>query len=367
MSRVIFAAAVAWAVSSASGDDNLVANPSAEQAAENGRPLGWGVYIGAGSATLTVATEEKHSGQASACLELTKWYTPPEAEDTAANHTINVGIVLADNDFYRAQGALVAVPGTTYVFSFWYKGDLKSGAVRAAGWPEPDSDHNSRVAVRVTGGILRPGDEWQRATGTLRLPEGVTRFALMIHAGGSEKEGYTLGRLYVDDAEIKARAYPDGELRAVWWGSVKAADRDAGLKEIEESLDTLKRAGFNTIFASASSLYIAALNRPELRADEPRAAWDAFGEVLKAASARGMQVHAWFSPWIYKHKYRAVELRDHPEWAAVNSEGVANDGAVCFIRPEVRQFEITLVTRIIERYPDLAGIHVEEPGHPWGD
>ncbi len=346
---------------------NLVVNPSAEEAAENGMPVGWGLYIGAGGAKLTVSTEEKHSGEGSACLELTKWYTPKDAEDTAENHSVSAGIVLAESSFYGPEGALEAVPGGTYVFSFWYKGDIKSGRVVARGWPAGEDDEVKPVGLPVTGGTLRPGNAWQRATGTFRVAASTTRFALMIQTHGKEKKGFALGKLYADDAEILPKAYPDGEMRAVWWGSVRAKERDEGLREIAESLDKLKAAGFNTIFATVTTLYMAALDAPEPEKLDPRAAWDAFGEVIKAADERGIQVHAWVSPWIYKHAYRAVELRDHPEWAAVNSEGVATEGGVCLVRPEVRQFELDFVAAVIDRYPGLVGIHVEEPGFPWGD
>ena len=40
---------------------------------------------------------------------------------------------------------------------------------------------------------------------------------------------------------------------------------------------------------------------------------------------------------------------------------------ICFVRPEVRQFELDLIAKAIDRYPDLAGIHIEEPGYNWGN
>jgi len=346
--------------------ENLVANPSAEQASETGAPRGWGKYVGAGGVTLCTSTDEKHSGHASACLELTEWYTPEDAPDPAEKRSASGAVMLADNNGYGAQGALPCSPETTYAFSFWYKGDVRRAAVRAIGWPSADAGSAEREYFAVSGGAVRPGPDWQRCTGSFRTGEEVRCFALMIHTGGKEKEGFALGRLYVDDARIVPKVFPDGELRAVWWGWPKSADREEGLREIDQSVEKLQAAGFNTLFVSARSLYIAALDRPELQTDEPRAAWDAFGQIIEAAKRRNMQVHAWFSPWVYKRTSSAVELRDHPEWAAVSSEGVADSKGLCFSRPEVRQFELDLVARLIDRYPELAGIHVEEPGHNWG-
>ena len=274
--------------------------------------------------------------------------------------------MLAENNGYRAQGALPCEPGTNYVFSFWYKGTLPAAHVGVTGWPSAEAEHDRRISVPVTVRPLQPGSEWQQCSGSFRIPDGGQRFVVMIVASGQESKGFRLGRLYVDDAQIMAKEFPSGELRGVWWGFVKAKDADTGRQEIDESLDKLQAAGINSLFVETSSLYLAALDRPELQKHEPRAAWDAYGEAIRAAKKRNMQVHAWFSPWIYKYHSRAVELRDHPEWAAVSSSGVADTKGVCFVRPEVRKFELDLLARLVDRYPDLAGIHIEEPGFNWG-
>ena len=344
---------------------SLMINPSAEDAADDGKPIGWGMYLGAGTARLTLSAEEKHSGQSSACLELTGWHVPMDAKDTAGNRTASAAIILASNDGYRAKGALPGAPGTTYAFSFWYKGDVPA-TVSVTGWPAPDADHTGRIHHTVVGGTLRPGPAWQRCTGTFRLGEGARCFALMIHTSGKQSEGFRLGKLYVDDGSVVAKAYPDGQLRAIWCGLPKAKEREPGVREIAAILDRLKATGLNALFVWTESLYLAALERPDLRSADPRAAWDGLGELTKAAHGRGIQVHAWYSPWIYKQTSRAVELRDHPEWAAVNAKGVIDKGGICLARPEVRRSELELLSRLTDRYPDLDGIHIEEPGYNWG-
>lgn len=346
--------------------DNLVTNASAERVADNGSPEGWGLYVGAGRMTLTASPDEKHSGQRAACLELTEWYTPKGSTPAAIDRSVSGAILLAPNNGYRGQGALECSPGSAYVFSFWYKGSVPSASVSVTGWPSADADDTQRVHHAVAGGTMRPTSAWQRCTGSFRIQQGVRRFALMIHASGKQRDGFTLGKLYMDDAQITAKGYPDGELRAVWCGLPKAQKREEGLREIRANLDKLKASGFNTLFVWTPSLYLAALDRPELRAAEPQAAWDALGEVIRAAKERGLQVHVWYSPWIYKQASRAVELRDHPDWAAVSAKGTADKEGVCFARPEVRQFELDLLGKLIDRYPDLAGIHLEEPGYNWG-
>ncbi len=163
-----------------------------------------------------------------------------------------------------------------------------------------------------------------------------------------------------------AKAYPDGQIRAIWCAPPKATSREPGLREIAGNLDKVRACGLNTLFVWTESLYAASLLRPDLAKPDPRAAWDGFGETIRAAKERRMQVHAWYSPWIYKESSRAVELREHPDWAAVNAKGVADKEGVCLARPEVRRFELDLMAQLVERYPDLAGIHIEEPGYNWG-
>jgi hypothetical protein len=345
--------------------ENAAPNPTAEQVAADGKPVGWGLYVGAGQMKLTSATDQRRSGQRSACLELTDWHTPAGA-DAAAHRSVSGAIVLAPNDGYKASGAIACSPGTSYAFSFWYKGNVSSATVGAVGWPSGEADHTKRIPIPILEGDISPGSQWRQRTGRFRIPEGVRRFVLMVNGGGDQSKGFTLGKLYVDDAEIIPHMYPNGELRAIWCALPNGTRRDEALREINASLDKVKAGGFNTVFVWTLSRYLAALDRPDLQKIEPQAAWDVLGEVIRAAKARGIQVHMWYSPWIYKRE-GAIELREHPEWAAVDAKGVADPDGVCFIRPEVRQFELELLAKVIDRYPDLAGIHIEEPGFNWGE
>ena len=342
---------------------NLVQNPSAEDVDATGLPAGWGIYYGCGKAKLTVSSAEKHTGQRSAYLELTDWWTSPT---NSAAQEANNAIVLCRNDGYRVAGSVPCSPETDYAYMFWYKGDFQSARVVATGWPDANAGAAQRISLNVAGSAMTSSQEWQRCAGTFRTASNVNQVALLIGLTAQRSVGENLGSIYVDDAYIRKKALPDSQIRGLWW-YLKAGEREAGLQEIQDSFTQIKGAGFNTVFAWVDSLYLAALDRPELVAAAPQAGWDALGEVLKAANSNSLQVHAWFSPWIYKENYKAIELRDHPEWAAVDLKGVTNTGAVCFIRPEVRQFELDLITRLLDRYPDLAGIHLEEPGFPSGN
>lgn len=365
MSVALVVAGLCFALAPARGE-NLLVNPSVEQGAAGQTPPGWGLYLGAGKARVFTATDESHSGKASACLELTGWLVPKDAADTPENRSVSAALVLAPNDGYRGRGALPGQPSTTYFFSFWYKGTLSSAKVSVTAWPDLEADHTKRISLSPLMEPLCPGPAWQRCAGTFRLPESAKYFALSVRAGGRQSENFRLGKLYIDDAEITARTYPDGQMRAIWCALPKAMNREAGVREVAEKLDKVKAAGLNTLFVWCESLYLASLSRPDLSQPDPRAAWDGLGEMIRAAGERGLQVHAWYSPWIYKNVARGIELREHPEWAAVNAKGVADTSGICLARPEVRQFQLDLIVPLIDRYPGLAGIHIEEPGYNWG-
>ncbi|MEN6405326.1 MAG: family 10 glycosylhydrolase [Thermoguttaceae bacterium] len=164
-------------------------------------------------------------------------------------------------------------------------------------------------------------------------------------------------------------AYPDGEVRGTVCMLPKGGDREKGMQEIEAALDSYQSAGLNTVLIWVTSRYLATMDDPKLQKPDPTASWDALGEYLRAAKKRGIQVHAWYSPWIRKAIVGSVELEQHPEWAALTTKGTLSPkkDAVCFVRPEVRQYELDVLSKMMDRYPDFAGIHIEEPGYKWLD
>jgi len=345
---------------------NLVVNPSAEDVNAEGKPVGWSRYVGAGKCELTSCEEAPHSGRRCVRLKMTEWYVPKE-EGKKPVRSSNCGVIIGDSDGYRGADAFPADGGRTYAFTLWAKGDVPRLRVSVTAWTSDTADLESRVSVPTTLSRFMPSNEWRRVSGRFRLPDDARKFVLGIYASGKEKDGWKLGTIYLDDASIRPLATLDRELRAVWWGRVRAKTEEEGMKEIRDSISQLKSAGFNAIFASENTLYMAAIKDKKYLDDVPSAGWDAFGKVVAEAKAAGMQVHLWFSPWIYKRKSSAVELREHPEWAAVQLDGTPSGVGVCAARPEVREFELQTVMEFIERYPQLDGIHLEEPGYAWGD
>ncbi len=342
--------------------ENLFPNPSAEVA--DGKLPGFALYTGAGAATVAPSLTEKRSGAGAACLDVTGWYTRPGEANTPANHSVNMALVLAENDGFGAKGALQGRPGELYAVSFWYKGDLSSATVRGMAWPGAEGAQAERISLPGLSETIFPTTQWKPFGATFRLPAQATHFAVQINATGRESDGYKLGKLYVDDVRIAPKAWPDGEMRAVWWWGVSdRTNQEKCLAEATAMLDRLKATGFNTILLSVNSMVLAAVDRPELQQDVPGSSWDYVGAIVRLATERGLQVHLWYPPWTYKRPTQSVELLDHPDWRAVYAGGRSTDG-ICLVRAESRQYQLDLLQRALERYPGLAGLHIEEPGHP---
>ena len=253
-------------------------------------------------------------------------------------------MMLAPNNGYQAGGAIPCSPGATYAFSFWYKGDVPKASVSATGWPSADAGRwQAHSAFRLGRGNVarRRVAEMQRTLSHSRRRAAVCLGDPRI---GRQSEGFCAReKLYVDDAEIRPRCIPTASCGR---SGAACPERTSATKDCarsQSSLDKIKAGGFNTLFVWTQSGYLAALG--PARTPEGRAAGrlGRLGEVIRAAKERSIQVHVWYSPWIYKEKSRAVELRDHPEWAAVSAKGVADPDGVCFVRPEVRQFELDLI------------------------
>lgn len=162
--------------------------------------------------------------------------------------------------------------------------------------------------------------------------------------------------------------FPNGRLQAIWCAPPDETDEAAGLAKIDEMLERVASGGFNALFLWGTSDYLWAVTEggDELK-ESPTAFYDPFGKMIERGKALGIAVHLWYSPWIYKSSYRSIEQRRHPDWAPVNIEGTVDTDGICLNRPEVRQFELDLLRKVIRKYPDLAGIHIEEPGYNWGE
>jgi hypothetical protein len=100
-------------------------------------------------------------------------------------------------------------------------------------------------------------------------------------------------------------------------------------------------------------------------ADDAFAGRDPFGEIIAAARARWMQVHArWLDGW------GLGRLEGIPGWDAVAARTPAGEAlpTTCYGSERYREWWRRTVTELVERYPDLAGLYFGfERGSPLSD
>ncbi len=352
----VFVLAVPAFAQDSAGRINLLANPGAEQI-KDGRPVGFGMYVGAGKMSLTASAESPHGGKSAARLTLQDWY---EAEGKPAQ--ISGSLLVGGSNGYQPDGALEA-PASDLgcAYELWVRGNLSSVRVGVTCWDEKGI-RGSGSAYPAEAEVT---DQWQHVSGRFLLPADATHFALSIGTSGKKASGAKLGWLEVDDASIVPIGFPAGGLRAMW-NFLPGGNAEEGTKAIEDRVAQFKAMHINTVFCWLTSLYIATAVGMEPDGD-PTAKWDAFGVLLKRARQEGIRVHVWYSPWIYKEKNRGIELQQHPDWAAVDAKGSVSNSGICLARPEVRALQLELLRKLVERYPEIDGIHIEEPGYSWGN
>jgi uncharacterized lipoprotein YddW (UPF0748 family) len=88
--------------------------------------------------------------------------------------------------------------------------------------------------------------------------------------------------------------------------------------------------------------------------------WDFFGTVLDEAHRHQMTVHPWFC--VFTEGALAGQIRRHPEWLIHDKNG-ESIGVVNPVLPEVRRYEISLMTELAELYP-VDWIHLDYIRYP---
>ncbi|MEO5804780.1 MAG: family 10 glycosylhydrolase [Verrucomicrobiota bacterium] len=167
-----------------------------------------------------------------------------------------------------------------------------------------------------------------------------------------------------------AEAPPLKEARGVWMHLHSySADAEQGKKEVREAVKGLAEANFNLIMPWVVSEYAAALTDTNYLSAAPNAKWDALGEVVREAHQRGMKVEIWYSFTYYKSPQSPEFNPKHggdPAWAARSLtafQGKTNPMTdLCPTHPEARQWELKQIESLLNRYANVSGIHIEEPG-----
>jgi hypothetical protein len=175
---------------------DVAVNGGAEEVGAAGKPVGWGVYQGAGTAKMGATTENPASGERCAYVEAAQWY------DLNGREWINVALMFGDLNGFTGPNAYEARPLTKYHVRFRLRGDAAKVQFTAIGWNSDAADSGHRQTLYARCPELEPTGEWREVEATFTTALDTKRFALKFGLLGYRDEGARLGRLYIDDVRI---------------------------------------------------------------------------------------------------------------------------------------------------------------------
>lgn len=172
------------------------------------------------------------------------------------------------------------------------------------------------------------------------------------------------------------------EVRGVWIHPGRMFDVDPvkGRQQVQSAVRHLADAHFNLILPWIPAGYLVALDHTEYLAFHPSARWDALGVLIDEGARAGLAVHLWYA--FSEDRSRNSPDFDprvggNPEWAARRIHELIPDPRtgrvrprqwddVCPLHAEARHWQLALLRKTFQRYPELKGIHIEEPGYDDG-
>lgn len=197
----------------------------------------------------------------------------------------------------------------------------------------------------------------------------------------------TAGAVDTNDSVVAEKQTRPVQIHPRWYWDAGTVEESRAA--MQTWLDRAARANVNVLFAWMESPEVAAA-LGESRYASSRAydfwdpiRWDALGELTSEAEQRGIEVHLWYSFTRYKRPAGMIPEYDadvdvlptgDPHWASVRKteyldgytdpadEGVSGN-SICANNPDVRDWTFTVLQELFDRYPGLAGLHVEEPGY----
>jgi uncharacterized lipoprotein YddW (UPF0748 family) len=178
-----------------------------------------------------------------------------------------------------------------------------------------------------------------------------------------------------------AAGSPGSEARAVWLHLPNLFDADpvSGKEQVHRTIQKLAEHNFNLVLPWVTSDYLVALGDPEYQNKNRNAAWDCLGVLIEECARAGLSAQMWYAFTEYRNAKSSdfdPRVGGDPKWAAVRINEYRPDpqtGAVaarkwedvCPQHPGARQWQLGHLRTVLERYPKLAGIHIEEPGYTY--
>ena len=151
------------------------------------------------------------------------------------------------------------------------------------------------------------------------------------------------------------------EIRGVWLSpGYFGADKNNAISQMQTTLDEYVKAGINTLMVMVKSTSGLVYYSSRIAPRDTAWSWDFFGTILEEAQKRHMVVHPWFCVFTESGMYG--EVRQHPEWL-IRSRKSELVSVVNPALPEVRRYEMSLMTELAGRYP-VDWIHLDYIRYP---
>lgn len=190
----------------------------------------------------------------------------------------------------------------------------------------------------------------------------------------------------INSGSIDDEYMTSDEMRGVWIATVTNINFPSkqGLsqkqlkKELDDIVETAEKAGLNAIFFQvrpcADAFYPSDIfpYSKYLTGEQgafPQSNLDCLGYLISVASEKGIDIHAWINPYRVtmseKDESGLCETNPavlHPEYTVKYADGKTyfNPGL-----PEVRELIIDGVRELLNKYPELAGIHFDDYFYPY--
>jgi len=175
------------------------------------------------------------------------------------------------------------------------------------------------------------------------------------------------------------------EMRGMWIATTLNIDYPSksglSVSELEGELDGIvekaKELGINSLFFQVRPACDALYNSDIFPASryvsgiqgKTSEDFDSLEYILESAKKYNIDVHAWVNPYRVTMNKSELEtladghiIKEHPEYAVNYADGKTylNPGI-----PEVRRLIVSGVREIVEKYPDVAGIHFDDYFYPY--
>jgi len=140
------------------GGQNMAANPSAAEATQAGKPVGWGCYVGDGKCEWGAAQPGRTDER---CAHL-------KTTDPGKQMPMNVALIQGDSNGYTGEKAYLGHEGATYRVSFHLRGTAPRVNVAAVLWRGDPKDANRRHHEPLV--LAVPTPQWRRHEATFTIP-----------------------------------------------------------------------------------------------------------------------------------------------------------------------------------------------------